>query len=99
MGIFTKGISKYAYQGRLTCPYSYYQNGEIRDCKSTAIRFVEEVTPTRLRYRCRKCGGTFQYDISNRRDLNPYAAYSEKSKFRRHLKWMLQGRKLKGGIE
>ena len=99
MGIFTKNINKYAYQGKLTCPYSYYVNGEIRDCKSTAIRFVEEISPTRIRYRCRKCGGPFQYDISNRSDVNPYAAYSEQSKFRRHLRKILQGRKLKGGVQ
>ena len=99
MGIFTKGISKNAYQGELTCPYSYYIDGEVRDSRSKAIRFVEEITPTRLRYRCRKCGGAFQYDISNRRDLNPYAAYSERGKLRRYLRKLLQGRKLKGGVE
>ena len=99
MGIFTPGISKGAYQGRLICPYSYYIDGEIRACDGRSFRELKPISPVRLRYRCRKCGGTFQYDISNRRDLNPYAAYSERSKFARHLKKMLGGRKLKGGFK
>jgi transposase-like protein len=63
MGIFTKNKNPGAYRGRLTCPV----------CRSEAIRFVENVTPYRLRYRCRKCGLPFQYDISNRLN-HPYAA-------------------------
>jgi len=103
MGIFTKGINKGAYRGRLICPYTYYvwddvtHTGEMVDCKSAAIRLMEEITPTRLRYRCRKCGGKFQYDISNSTD-NPYAAYSPRSKFGRDLKKLLGGRTLKGGV-
>lgn len=87
MGIFTPGRSKYAYQGDLSCPL----------CQSKAIRYVENVARYRDRYRCRKCGITFQYDYSAREDLNPYAAYGERSKFGQHLKKMLGGRKLKGG--
>ena len=86
MGIFTPGTSKYAYQGKLTCP----------SCQSTALRYMENVTPHRQRYRCRKCGLKFQYDTSNRRDINPYAAYGTRSKFGQHLQKMLGGRKLKG---
>jgi transposase-like protein len=86
VGIHTKGINPGAYQGELTCPL----------CQSKAIRFVETVTKFRLRYRCRKCGIKFQYDISGRQDINPYAAYPEKSKFRQHLKRWLGGRTLKG---
>ena len=89
MGIFTPGKSKYAFSGELTCPF----------CQSRAIRFMENVTPFRLRYRCRKCARTFQYDISNRLDINPYAAYSDRSKFARDLKQMLGGRKLKGEVK
>jgi len=70
MGIFTKGINKGAYRGELTCPV----------CRSSAIRFVENIGPTRQRYRCRKCGLTFQYDISGRLD-HPYAPY-KKNTFR-----------------
>ena len=72
-GIFTPGINKGAYQGELTCPFVI--NGV--DCESRAIRYVEHVSQYRLRYRCRKCGNTFQYDISNRMDINPYAPYKK----------------------
>lgn len=71
-----KGINPGAYQGELTCPFVV--NGV--DCKSKAIRYVENITPMRLRYRCRKCGNTFQYDISNRhlvQNFNPYAAFKK----------------------
>jgi transposase-like protein len=64
MGIFQSGRSKYAYTGELTCPFG--------NCNSKAIKYVEHVSTYRLRYRCRKCGLTFQYDISNQIH-NPYA--------------------------
>ena len=67
MGIFNKENSRAAYQGKLTCPV----------CKSEAIRFMENVTQFRLRYRCRKCGMKFQYDISNNPDAHPYAAFNK----------------------
>jgi len=53
LGGLKKHINKGAYRGKLTCPV----------CSSEAIRFVEDVTPFRKRYRCRKCGSPFQYDI------------------------------------
>ena len=89
MGINAPGKSKYAFSGELTCPF----------CQSTANRYMEHVTPLRLRYRCRKCGLKYQYDISNRTDINPYAAYSSGSKFAQDLKKMLGGRTLKGGVK
>lgn len=49
-----KGMNRGAYRGRLTCPV----------CSSEAIRYVENITRFRIRYRCRKCGLKFQYDIS-----------------------------------
>lgn len=85
-------INPGAYQGELTCPF----------CQGKSIRFVEYVTPTRLRYRCRKDGLAFQYDISNRTDINPYAAYGKGtigSKLRRNLDNLLRGRKLKGELK
>lgn len=90
MGIFTSGRSKYAYQGELTCPFA--------NCGSKAIRYVEDVTPLRLRYRCRKCGLSFQYDISNRTDINPYAAYQD-GKIWENIKKISRGRKLKGALK
>lgn len=103
MGIFSPSRAKYAYQGELTCPHSVDENGRrtVRGthiCGSKAIRFVEEITDTRLRYRCRKCGGTFQYDISARVDLNPYAAY-RKGKIWGDIMKVTRGRNLKGDIK
>ena len=67
MGIFTKGINKGAFRGELTCPV----------CQSTSIRFVENIGRFRMRYRCRKCGMTFQYDISGRENIHPYAPFKK----------------------
>ena len=94
MGIFQPGINKGAYQCELTCPFVI--NGV--DCKSRAIRFVEQISKYRQRYRCRKCGHTFQYDISNRPDANPYAAY-RKGMIWSQIDKVLRatGGKLKGG--
>lgn len=99
MGIFTKGINKMAYQGKLTCPHSVNEQGHLdpfgsRTCNSTAIRFIENVNSMRMRYRCRKCGGTFQYDISGVHE-NPYAPYM-KGTIRRTIERVLSGRQLKG---
>ena len=70
MGIFQKNINPGAYRGELTCPV----------CKSKANRYIGNVGPTRLRYRCRKCGLAYQYDISGR-PTHPYAPF-KRSKFR-----------------
>lgn len=95
MSIFQKGINPGAYQGELTCPYTIADGST---CGSKAIRYIEHVTTMRLRYRCRKCGGTFQYDISNRRDLNPYAPYQGGTIWS-NIERITQGRKLKGALK
>ena len=100
----TSGVSNAAYQGERTCPYVIRVNdkdgGHFEECKSKAIRRLEDVTPVLLRYRCRRCGGAFQYDISNRLDLNPYAHFTKgKGSFGRRFKKMLAGRKLKGELQ
>ena len=97
MGIFATGINKGAYQGKLTCPYTYYKDGEIKVCGSTANRFLEYITPTRMRYRCRKCGGAYQYEISGLSGCNPYAPYRKGMIWRRIMR-VTGGRKLKGGM-
>ena len=97
MGIFAPGINKGAYQGELTCPYIItVPDGTQVTCGSRAIRYVEHVTPTRMRYRCRRCGGAFQYDISNRHDLNPYAPF-RKGKIWRNIEKVLIAQKAMGG--
>lgn len=110
MSLFTPGINKAAYQGELTCPFVLQIfNPETKcvesvECKSKAIRYVEHINQYRLRYRCRKCGGTFQYDISSRIDVNPYAPY-RKGKIWDRLQKVnnylhgLQGGNTKGGVK
>lgn len=71
MGIFMKGMNKAAFRGNLYCPA----------CKSSAIRFIENIGPYRLRYRCRKCGLPFQYETGRDLTMHPYAPYS-KNKWR-----------------
>ncbi len=64
-----KGMNKAAYQSSLSCP----------TCTSKAIRRVEAVGPYMTRYRCRKCGLPFLYDIAPERvRKNPYAGLGEK---------------------
>ena len=60
-----------AFSGELICPF----------CNATKWKFVENVTPTRLRYRCKACNQTIQYDISNRPTEHPYAPFKKR-------KWM-----------
>jgi len=67
MGIFKKSLNKGAYSGKLTCPV----------CRSEAIRFVENIGPYRLRYRCRKCGIPFQYETGRDLLIHPYAPFNK----------------------
>lgn len=71
MGIWLKrifkGMNKAAFRGNLHCPV----------CRSTAIRYVENIGPYRLRYRCRKCGMPFQYEIGRDMSIHPYAAFNK----------------------
>ena len=70
MGIFQKGMNEGAYRGNLSCP----------TCHSTAIRYIENIGPYRLRYRCRKCGLPFQYETGRDMSIHPYAPF-QKVKF------------------
>ena len=89
LGVFgmPKGMNKAAFSGNLNCPRE--------ECQSKAIRFVEMVSDMRYRYRCRKCGRTFQYDVSGRSD-HPYAPF-KKQKWIRYVEgWAVtKGRKFK----
>lgn len=62
-----KGRNKAAFRGNLNCPV----------CRSTAVRFVENVGPYRLRYRCRKCGMPFQYETGRDMAIHPYAVLNK----------------------
>jgi len=91
-------LNKGAYQGKLTCPHVYY-DGEIKTCGSTANRYIEHITPTRIRYRCRKCGRPYQYEISaNPEGYNPYAPY-RKGRIWQQIEKVLRGRMIKGGVK
>ena len=67
MGIFQSGMNKAAFGGNLSCPV----------CDSQAIRFVENLGPYRLRYRCRKCGLPFQYETGRDMTQHPYAPFKK----------------------
>ncbi len=58
-----RGMNKAAFRGNLNCPV----------CQSRAIRFIENIGPYRIRYRCRKCGMTFQYETGRDLTQHPYA--------------------------
>ena len=86
MGIFQKGMNPGAYSGQLNCP----------TCASSSIRFVEQLGPYRLRYRCRKCGLPFQYETGHDLSVHPYAPL-KKRRFQDivSLDKLLRGRKTK----
>jgi len=84
MGIFQRGMSKAAFGGGLSCPV----------CNSQAIRFIENIGPYRLRYRCRKCGMPFQYETGHDMSTHPYAPFKN-NKFRDIVAVQEFGRKLK----
>ena len=88
MGIFQKGNSKAAFRGNLSCPV----------CNSLAIRFIENVGPHRLRYRCRKCGSPFQYETGQDLGSHPYAPFKT-NKYRSIVDMYELGRKIKGELK
>ena len=89
-------INPGAYRGQLTCPFSFMTPDGMKDCGSTSQRYVEHITPTRIRYRCRKCGRTYQYDFTNHcQDYNPYVPYRNGTIWSRIMQ-ATQGRPLKG---
>ena len=88
MGIFQRGMNEGAYRGNLSCP----------TCGSRAIRYIENLGPFRLRYRCRKCGLPFQYETGRDLNMHPYAPFT-KNKYRElvsgdvTMKQVINGRK------
>jgi transposase-like protein len=89
MTIFTRGKNPAAFSGNLSCPV----------CQSQAIRFIENLGPYRLRYRCRKCGLPFQYETGHDLGIHPYAPFKKQWKGivegKVTPKEFLQGRKTK----
>lgn len=54
-----------AFSGKMTCPYPTIQGR----CGASKWQYIEKVSPFRIRYRCKVCGRTVQYDFSD----NPVA--------------------------
>ncbi len=63
-GMPKRGMNKAAYRGNLNCPA----------CFGTSVRYIENLGPYMQRWRCRKCGLAFRYDISARFN-HPYASF------------------------
>lgn len=72
-----KKSSNMAFRGDLVCPYPIPGG----TCGNTKWKFVERVTPHRIRYRCTKCHRTLQYDISLNEDFltkHPYEPFKRR---------------------
>ena len=50
-----------AFSNRMSCPHPTI-NGR---CGAEKWKFIEQLSPFRIRYRCKVCGRTIQYDFSN----------------------------------
>jgi hypothetical protein len=72
-----KGQNPGAWRGPLTCPHIDFA-GNV--CGAQKWKYVSRVSPYRIRYMCKKCGRTTQYDYSNNLE-HPYAVFG-KSKYR-----------------
>ena len=88
MGIFQKGMNRGAFGNNLSCPV----------CDSLAIRFIEQLGPYRLRYRCRMCGLPFQYETGRDLGTHPYALFKT-SKYRSIVEQAQAREKIKGEIK
>jgi transposase-like protein len=65
MGIFRKDLNKAAFGSQLRCP----------TCDCPDIKFIENIGPYRLRYRCKRCNLPFQYE-TGRNNLHPYSPFN-----------------------
>ena len=80
-------VSRRAWRGPLHCP-----NCNPEGLKVSRWRMVGKIGPTRVRYQCKDCSATVQYDFSSKPDhLNhPYAPFTK-----RKFMDVLEGWKLK----
>lgn len=76
-----KGKSPAAFSGKLTCPHLIDVGGNLVVCGASSWGFVENISRYRIRYRCKACGKTIQYDFANNFQ-HPYAVFG-KSKWQR----------------
>lgn len=92
-GLLKPGVnrSRQAFRGKLECPHIINVGGIPVTCGSEKMEFVENVNPTRIRYRCKACRRTLIYDFSNN-PSHPYASYG-KNKFRQIVeRWSAKNR-------
>ena len=79
-----------AFRGKLECPHMI--NGGI--CGANSWKYIEQITPTRIRYQCKKCKRTIQYDFSHNDDFlrkHPYEPFKSKPLFKRVIdNWKLK---------
>ena len=67
----TKGMNVAAFATELSCPF----------CRGAKWKFIEKVSEFRLRYQCKLCKRTVQYDISNR-PTHPHEQEMKSNAFR-----------------
>jgi DNA-directed RNA polymerase subunit RPC12/RpoP len=78
----TKKMNPGAFRGDMACPYC---GCGLRGKPRARWKYIEKTSPFRIRYQCKDCGRTMQYDFSNNADWvnkHPYEPY-KKSKFRK----------------
>ena len=92
--VMKKGMNKGAWRGAFKCQ-ALKPDGTI--CNAEKWKFVEQIGPYRIRYRCGGCGKTAQYDYSGNPD-HPYAVFG-KSKFQRIVDaWRNRGQAPRDGL-
>ena len=67
-----KKIHPAAFHTAPNCPYC---NPDGK--KKSRWQYIENITPYRIRYRCKDCGHYMQYDFSNRAFEHPYSPFKK----------------------
>ena len=94
-GMQRKGMSRAAFGTPMTCPYMVQGlSGKPEVCGASSWRFVEQLGPYRIRYRCKACGKTLIYEFSNNPG-HPYEAYG-KSKWQKIVELWKKGQATRG---
>lgn len=86
-----KGRSPAAFRDKLTCPHIIFVGDRAIECGSERWKFIEGIGRYRIRYRCKSCGKTIQYDFSNNLS-HPFEAFG-KSRWRRFIDAAAQRKK------
>lgn len=76
--VIPHGANIGAFSNKLICPHPIGTGGI---CGASSWEFVENIGSFRIRYRCKKCKRTIQYDFSNNLE-HPYKVFG-KNKWQR----------------